>query len=614
MVVTKARKRLLMTLFVIFGLVTTVKISHWYGLQHAYVELNNQSQLRLKNLTGYIERILGRFEKVPEVIARHPLLSDLLLHPTDQAKTKQVNELLTDLKSATESSDIFLINVQGITVAASNWLQKKSFIGSNFSFRPYFIQAINGKAGRYYAVGVSSNKRGYYFSYPVRSQQAILGIIVVKVSINNIEQQREQTDKSYHFLITAPDNVIFISDQTNWQLKTLGQISSRDHQRITTSKRYGNRKIQPLIYHIKKTWGFPLDINAHIVEVESSHYPQRYFAVQAKMPRVNWQVHIWNSLQTIKKQSSLITIVSISFYLMTLILLLFIKERLKNSKQLRKSRLLLEQRVAERTADLTVINQRLVSEISEREKTQQALKETQEELIQSAKLALIGNMSASINHEIKQPLTAIRSYAQNTLAFQQKGKHDQVTKNINTMIGLIDRLTNIVSQFKHFTQKSNHANKALHIQDCIKSALTIVEHLFYQANCELNIQLPDAPTYCLGDEIRLEQVIVNLLSNAIQAMAEQQYKKVDIKVTLSNNKLNIFILDNGPGIVADNFDKIFQPFFSTKENFGLGLGLSISQRIIESMQGTLNVANHKNGGAEFTITLPLYLQNRILNV
>jgi two-component system C4-dicarboxylate transport sensor histidine kinase DctB len=301
MVVTKTLKRLLMTIFVVLGLVTTVKISHWYGLQHAYSTLNNQSQLRLKNLTGYIERILGRFEKVPEVIARHPLLADLLLHPANQTKSQQVNELLTDLKSATESSDIFLINIQGITVAASNWQQQKSFIGSDFSFRPYFAQAINGRSGRYYAVGVSSNKRGYYFSFPVKTQQAIIGIIVVKVSIDNIEQQREQTDENYHFLITAPDNVIFISDQANWQLKTLGKISAREKQRIIASKRYGTRNIQALTFRIKKAWGFPKDINANIVEVENKIHSQRFFAVQAKMPSANWQVHIWSSLQTIEK-------------------------------------------------------------------------------------------------------------------------------------------------------------------------------------------------------------------------------------------------------------------------------------------------------------------------
>ncbi len=215
-------------------------------------------------------------------------------------------------------------------------------------------------------------------------------------------------------------------------------------------------------------------------------------------------------------------------------------------------------------------------------------------------------MSASINHEIRQPLTALRSYAQNTLAFQQRGLLKQANKNIEIMIGLIDRLSNIVSQFKHFTQKSNHLNKAVNLQECIRSALTIVEHLFHQAQCELQFSPPEQPLYCLGDEIRLEQVFVNLFSNAIQAMTEQENKLVCITLEQKQQQVCIVIRDNGPGIVADNFDKIFQPFFSTKENFGLGLGLSISQRIVESMQGTLTVQNHQSGGAEFIICLPIY--------
>jgi two-component system C4-dicarboxylate transport sensor histidine kinase DctB len=592
---------------IVIGLLITVKVSHWYGLEKAYAELNKQALLHLSNLTSYIERTLVRFEKVPEVISRHPLLSNVLLQPQNVELQQRLNHLLTDLQSVTEASDIFLINSLGTTVAASNWQQKKSFVGDDFSFRPYFLQAINDQAGRYYAVGVSSDKRGYYFSFPVKKQQVILGVIVVKVSIDEIEKQREKTSEpdEYHFLITAPDNVIFISDRSDWQLKTLGELPQSKNTLIAMSKRYGNREILPLPINIENAWGLPSELDARIVKLKSPK-PERYFAINAKMPSADWRVHIWSALTPIEQQASFITLLSSSFYLMALILLLFIKERIKNSQQLRKSRQLLEQRVAERTAELTKINQRLTEEIQEREKTEQALKETQEELIQSAKLALIGNMSASINHEIRQPLTALRSYAQNTLAFQQRGLLKQANKNIEIMIGLIDRLSNIVSQFKHFTQKSNHLNKAVNLQECIRSALTIVEHLFHQAQCELQFSPPEQPLYCLGDEIRLEQVFVNLFSNAIQAMTEQENKLVCITLEQKQQQVCIVIRDNGPGIVADNFDKIFQPFFSTKENFGLGLGLSISQRIVESMQGTLTVQNHQSGGAEFIICLPIY--------
>lgn len=601
-------KRFLLTLIVILGMVVTVKLSHWYGLQKSYRELQQQSLLHLNNLTHYIERILGRYEQVPEVIARHPLLSQVLLNPADKVKTQQLNVLLADLTGITQSSDIFLINTSGTTVAASNWNLEISFIGSDFSFRPYFLQAVNDRAGRYYAVGVSSNKRGYYFSFPVKNAAVILGVIVVKVSIDSIEHQREQNfaDDQFHFLITAPDGVIFISDRSDWQLKTFGVLDQQKNKLITASKRYGKRIITPLSIKDIPTSELSTSLAAKVIAVNSRGKTERYFAIQAKMPDANWKVHIWSSLLPIEKQASFITLFSISFYFTALILLLFIKERIKNSRQLKKSRQLLEHRVAERTADLMVINQKLKKEIAEREKTEQALNDTQEELIQSAKLATIGNMSASINHEIKQPLTALRSYAQNTLAFQTRGMHDNVADNINTMIGLIDRLSNIVSQFKHFTKKSNGLNKPILVHDCIRSALAIVEHLLHDTQCKLHNH---DNLYCLGDEIRLEQIFVNLFTNALQAMAEQADKRITIAISQQNNHVIVLIRDNGPGILADDFDKIFQPFFSTDESFGLGLGLSISQRIAESMQADLSVHNHPEGGAEFKLELPLFQQH-----
>tara|TARA_R110001583_G_scaffold26092_4_gene94202 strand:- start:19949 stop:21775 length:1827 start_codon:yes stop_codon:yes gene_type:complete len=608
MLQSKPLKRFFTTLLIALGLFVTVKLSQRYGLENAYSELAQQSQSHLDNLTNYIESILGRYEKIPALIARHPLLSQALLAPDNIQKNKQLNLLLADLTSITQSADIFLINTLGITVAASNWQKETSFINQNFSFRPYFIQAMNNKAGRYYAVGVSSNKRGYYFSYPVKAGEVILGVIVVKISIDTIEQQREDTfgDNSYHFLITAPDGVIFIADRSDWQLKKLGQLPQENNRLIKASKRYGQREISALTLKNIYTPELATNLQANIIEISNVDHKERYFAVQAKMPNANWKVHIWSNLASIEKQNTLITLFSISIYFMALVLILFMKERIKNGRQLKKYQQLLELKVEKRTADLTTMNQILIKEIAEREKTERTLNETQEELIQSAKLATIGNMSASINHEIKQPLTALRSYAQNTLAFQARNMHDKAAENIKTMLGLIDRLTNIVSQFKHFTKKSHGLNKPILVHECLRSALSIVENLLHQTQYQLNYQ---EDLFCLGDEIRLEQVFVNLFTNALQAMEKQQEKSLTIEILKQEQYVVVLIRDNGSGILADNFDKIFQPFFSTNESFGLGLGLSISQRIIESMQGELSAENHELGGAEFKIKLPLFQLN-----
>jgi two-component system C4-dicarboxylate transport sensor histidine kinase DctB len=182
---------------------------------------------------------------------------------------------------------------------------------------------------------------------------------------------------------------------------------------------------------------------------------------------------------------------------------------------------------------------------------------------------------------------------------------DKVKNNLTLIIGLVDRLSDIVSQFKSFSKKSTGIATAVNVQMSIIAAMSILKHQAKAAKVEFNSTPNSMPLHVFGDAIRFEQVLVNLLSNAIQALNEQEHKQINISVSEVNAQVIIEIRDNGPGILVDNIDRVFEEFFTTKENFGLGLGLSISHRIIESMQGQLNVSNHPDGGAIFTISLPI---------
>lgn len=599
-------KPLVVTLLIIIGMILTVKISHWVGLRSAYSELAEQSNHRLNRLISDTQRILGRFEKVPEVLSRHPLLTQVLQSPDDQGSQQQLNLLLEELRTVTQASEIYLINAAGMTVTASNWQSPESFIGKDFSFRPYFVEALDGDLGQYYAVGLSSDRRGYYYAYPVKTGPQVLGVIAVKISIDAIESQHHESfdDRDYHFLITTPDDVVFLSDRHQWRLKTLGKPTSQQQQQLATSKRYANREILALDVKQLPVIELPDQLNSNIYQVTTGGHKERFFSQQAQMANAGWQLHLWSSLDGIERHRAFLTTMSISSYLAVLLLILFAKERFRNIRQLRQARLLLEQRVEERTADLTASNLRLQAEISDREKAQQELKNTQDELVQSAKLAVIGSMSANINHEINQPLTALRSYGQNALAYLERGMTTKVKGNMEVMLDLVDRLADIVSQFKSFTKKSSGQPSPILVQENIAAALGIVKHQLQQERVQLQLNQPDDTLYTLGDSVRLEQVLINLLSNAIQAMSDQEYKTLHLELRTCGDDLCIIIRDNGPGILAGDIDKIFQPFFTTKESFGLGLGLSISQRIIESMQGQLSVQNHQTGGAEFIIRLP----------
>lgn len=410
---------------------------------------------------------------------------------------------------------------------------------------------------------------------------------------------------SFNFLIVAPDEVVFISDRPDWRLKTIGGLSPAKQENLMSEKRYADQEISPLNVIDISNHYLPQNLGNKLLEITSEQGAEQVFALSKLMKTANWQVHLWSSVAPLKKQQKLLVMQSVSGYLLMVFLFLFANERMKNARRLKQSQQLLENKVKERTADLSATNAILYEEIAQRQQAQTQVNKMRDELIQSEKLALIGSMSASINHEINQPLTALRSYSENALAYQERNMADKVKNNLTLIIGLVDRLSDIVSQFNSFSKKSKGVATTVDVEMSMVAAMSIVKHQAKAANVEFTSNACSEPLHVYGDAIRFEQVLVNLLSNAIQALSDQKDKKIMITISEIKQRVIIEIRDNGPGILVDNIDRVFEAFFTTKDNFGLGLGLSISHRIIESMQGQLNVSNHPDGGAIFTISLPV---------
>lgn len=601
------RKNYIVFTLVMAGLLLTIELTQMIGMSKAYQKMYQQSDQQLSNLVSYIDNILARFDRVPSVLSTQPVLAQALLFPNDQAKLSKLNHLLADVSTMTQASDIYLIDKNGMTIGASNWQSPTSFIGMNFVFRPYFQNALNGQLSHYYAVGLSNGKRGFYYAHPVLIDKEIIGVIALKISIADIEEQYKKTvlHNSFNFLIVAPDDVVFISDRPDWRLKTIGGLSPAKQENLMSEKRYAEQEISPLNVIDISNHYLPQNLGNKLLEITSEQGAEQVFALSKLMKTANWQVHLWSSVAPIKKQQKLLVIQSVSGYLLMVFLFLFANERMKNAHRLKQSQQLLENKVKERTADLSATNAILYEEIAQRQQAQTQVNKMRDELIQSEKLALIGSMSASINHEINQPLTALRSYSENALAYQERNMADKVKNNLTLIIGLVDRLSDIVSQFNSFSKKSKGVATTVDVEMSMVAAMSIVKHQAKAANVEFTSNACSEPLHVYGDAIRFEQVLVNLLSNAIQALSDQKDKKIMITISEIKQRVIIEIRDNGPGILVDNIDRVFEAFFTTKDNFGLGLGLSISHRIIESMQGQLNVSNHPDGGAIFTISLPV---------
>jgi len=265
---------------------------------------------------------------------------------------------------------------------------------------------------------------------------------------------------------------------------------------------------------------------------------------------------------------------------------------------------LLEARVVERTADLDAANASLRDEVAERRHAEEQLRKSQKELIQAGKLAALGKMSAAISHEINQPLAAIKSYAVNASTFLNRSRLEDAKFNIDNISKMSDRMTEISRHLRNFARQPGDSVKPVDIIEAIEETIELVGPEFRAQHARIIFEPCDGAVWALGGKLRLQQVLVNIMTNALEAMAGQNEMLVECDLAVEPDVVSIKVRDHGPGVPKDSFEQVFDAFFTTKEaGSGMGLGMSISQNIVTDFGGSLSVENHPNGGAVFTVTL-----------
>jgi two-component system C4-dicarboxylate transport sensor histidine kinase DctB len=595
------RQWLLAAVIALLGVILW-QTAHW-SRQIALENLQQQNQHQLRLFVANLQGQLEKYEFLPELLSTNSLLLNFLQYPNDVNSINALNRYLETINKVANASDTYLMNAEGWTIAASNWLSERPFIGRNFSYRPYFQQAMEGKLGRYFALGSTSNRRGYYFAYPVRDKEKIQGAVVMKIELLDFEESWRSLKEE--FAVTDPDGVIFISTNDTWRYKSLYPLDDSVIERIQSSRRYWNTEIGTLSITPKDR----ISEQAQVVNMGDPRHSDHLMLVQ-EMPEAGWRVHTFASLEVVNSQVLKSLLFAAILYIAVVLLVLYLYQRIRRIKERERFELrakrILERRVRERTADLTAANTRLLREIEEHRRTDETLRQTQDELIQAAKMAALGQMSSGINHELNQPLAAIRSYADNARALLTRDRREEASWNLQQIAELTERMAKISSQFKVFSRKTSGQIVSVSLQAVIENALKIVGPQLKDTETGLRRKLPEEELYVMSDMVQLEQVLVNLITNAVHAVEPQAERWIQISVSTKRRKAIIEILDNGPGIEPANLGRIFDPFFTTKsEERGLGLGLSISYRIVEMMHGSLTAANREQGGAVFTLQLDL---------
>jgi len=576
-----------------FYLISLIILSIWIW-RSGYAKLVTQNNQQLDIFAAHLQSQLQRFDAIPKLLLDQKLVVASLQN-TDNAKLQEkTNRYLKHVNNTIGASDTYLIDLNGTTVAANNWRDEQTFIGKNFAFRPYFQQAVSGQQGRYFALGTTSGQRGYYFSSPVINANKIIGVVVVKMDLSKIE--KEWTGKQSHFMVTDDDNVIFISNTQSWLLHSLTPLSAEKLQQITHGRRYGDKTIAAL------NFSGPLEDNpALLLLTTSKPFATNYLSLSKYMPAAGWTVRVFAPLTAIFIDIAIgIVLLSLVFWLLNLRLKLSMHKRQRDQdKELQriKTKHKLEQEVKRRTADLN-------TEIIERQKMEQTLRDTQKELIQTAKLAVLGQLSASISHELNNPLAAIRSYADNALIFLQRDQHQSTQDNLQRIIHLTERMAKISSQLKFFARKSSGELHTVPLRNVINMAVELVKPQLKNNQVSITVDDANIDVQVNVDQVQLEQVLVNLLSNAMQAVEDANEKHIHIILCRHQEQVIVQVDDSGTGINPANLPQLFDPFFTTKET-GLGLGLSISHKIMRNMHGNIKAENRPNSGARFSLSLPV---------
>ncbi len=564
-------------------------------MDEASLQANSALRLAVSALSGH----LSRYEPLPALIADHDDIEELVTHPDNKGLRDAVNVYLKDINNLLESSDVYVITLDGNTIAASNYDLKTSFVGQNFSYRPYFQDAANGKQSRFYALGTTSFKRGYYFASPIRVKGQISGVIVFKVDIDSIETSWRGGE--YKIFVSDPEGIVFMTGSPEWLYSSILPLNSARLQRTQASRRYAEAELKPL--PITRS-----TLDDHELMTMTTADRREYLVLSHYMPEADWTVNVLMDTASIRAQARTTIVAIVLFLCLTgLALAIILQRRARLAERMRmqtEARNELEHRVEERTADLALVNQRIEEEITERRLTERELRKTQADLIQAGKLAGLGQMSAALSHELNQPLAAAKTYADSAAMLIDLERVPEARDNIRRISGLVDRMASISRHLRNFARKPNEKLGSVALDAVIDDTLEIVSARLKTADADLLVELGEDAAMVHAGFVRLQQVLVNIITNAADAVEGLDDRRIHVLAARQGDTVILTIRDHGPGVPAAIAERIFDPFYTTKGvGKGLGLGLSISYNIVKDFGGSLSVSNHPEGGAVFRIEL-----------
>jgi two-component system C4-dicarboxylate transport sensor histidine kinase DctB len=559
------RAKLAVALLILLA-VAIVLVSNRLLTDRYTADTRSRAEVRLALYTGNLMAELQRTSVVPLLLARDP---DLVRALADENFSSTSAKLIA-LQSQIAVASIRLVAQDGRVVGATN----RHVLGTNTRNETYFVEAQRAKDTVFSSVRRDAGGFDFLYSRAVMAEGRVVGVIVVSVDL--MKYERAWSGLQDAVLVTDSEGTVVLSTEPRWRGQTMADaLALRDPP-------------SAIARALRATADWAQDPPDAYVRGEA------VMKTEARVPFRGWKMATFTAYGSVREQVNGILALEIMGFAILMAFTFYLLSRRAWSRSLSFQR---------ESAELRMLNARLQREIAEREKVQKDLEVAELTLAQSSKLAALGEMSAAVSHELNQPLAAMKTYLAGARLLLQRKRAEEALSSFQRIDDLIERMGAITRQLKSYARKGGEAFEEVDLRACVSSALAMMEPQLKARVVKISRGIPRQPVLVMADRLRLEQVIINLLRNALDATKDVRGPQIDILLS-AGETATLTVRDNGHGI--DDLDNLFEPFYTTKRpGEGVGLGLAISSGIVTDLGGRLTARNGEGGGAVFEMQLPI---------
>lgn len=540
---------------------------------------------------AFLSSEINKQRVLPLVLADDAELKEAL-RSRDPGAMRALDQKLETLAAGAQAADLYVLDAKGDAVAASNWRAPTSFVGSHYAFRPYFLEAVKRGAAEYFALGTVSLHPGLYISRRVNGPDGLLGVVVVKLQFDRLEQAwRAAGDPAF---VVDREGVVLITSEPAWRFHTLGELDPARRAALRSNLQFGDAPLEPL----------PLQASGNLLRRSGQGGPD---VLDSSIPSGDWTLHLLTPVTAAEQAAAAARWIMTLAGALIALAAAWMWRRGRRAKaraaEAAANRVALEQAVRTRTEALSHANAQLSSEMQERERAEARLQVLQSELVQANKLASLGQIAAGVAHEINQPVSAIRAYSDNAVLLLAKGRNEDVKTNLSAIGDLTERVGSITDELRAFSRRATGRLEPTSVAEAIEGSLLLTNSRVRRRTVRILRPQVDPALRARAERVRLEQILVNLLQNAFEALEDVAEPQIRVDVDATDTEISITVADNGPGLAPEVAENLFLPFVTTKPR-GVGLGLVISREIAIQFEGRLGVDSRPGEGAAFTVTLP----------